>query len=162
MKAARPASPPILPVEREGRYLLALDDAALEVDPALGARVTALRVGGRDLLTGTDLDAGNFGSTFWTSPQSQWGWPPVPEIDHGPYRVAVDGGVIVMHGAVSPALGVSVEKRFSADGERGCFALTYGIVNHGAAPVQIAPWEITRLHTGGLTFFPTGAGSYPP
>jgi hypothetical protein len=149
-------------VERDGRYLLALDDASLEVDPALGGRVTALRASGRDLLTGTDLDAGNFGSTFWTSPQSQWGWPPVPEIDHAPYRVAVDGGVIVMHGEVSPALGVAVEKRFSADGERGCFALTYGIVNHGAAPVQMAPWEITRLRTGGLTFFPTGAGWYPP
>ena len=28
-----------------------------------------------------------FGSTFWTSPQNEWNWPPVAEYDKLPYTV---------------------------------------------------------------------------
>ena len=80
---------PITPELRDGRHVLAWDDVSFEVDARTGGRVTALRLGGRNLLTGPEIDAGNFGSTFWTSPQSAWGWPPVPEVDHHEYR-AVD------------------------------------------------------------------------
>ena len=40
----------------------------------------------RNLLSEPAADAGNYGSTFWPSPQTAWGWPPLAEIDHGPYR----------------------------------------------------------------------------
>jgi hypothetical protein len=152
----------VTPVVRDGRYTLELGGVVLEVDPAAGGRVTALRVDGRNLLTGPDVDPDNYGSTFWTSPQSQWGWPPVPEIDHGPYAAAIEGPLVVMRGAVSPALGVAVEKRFGAGGARDAFTLEYRVLNRGAAATRLAPWEITRVHPRGLTFFPTGTGVFPP
>ncbi len=153
---------PIAPEVRDGRHVLAWDDVSFEVDARTGGRVTALRLGGRNLLTGPEIDAGNFGSTFWTSPQSAWGWPPVPEVDHAEYRASIEDGAIVMRSARSVSLGVEIEKRFSADRARGAVLFEYRIHNLGAAPIQTAPWQITRVGPGGLTFYPSGDGAFPP
>jgi hypothetical protein len=152
----------VTPAFKNGRYLLAWDDVSVEVDAAVGGRVTALRLGGHDLLTGRQADIANYGSTFWTSPQTAWGWPPVPEIDHLPYTAAIEGETIVMASAPSAALGVEVEKRFAADRGRGAVLFDFRIVNRGATPLPTAPWQITRVRPGGLTFFPTGDGNYAP
>jgi hypothetical protein len=152
----------VTPTFKDGRHVLAWDDISVEIDPTVGGRVTALRLDGGNLLIGPEVDAGNYGSTFWTSPQSAWGWPPVPEIDHLPYRAAVEGNLIVMRSAPSATLGVEVEKRFAADRARGALVFDFRIHNRGAVPIQTAPWQITRLPPGGLTFFPTGGGSFPP
>ena len=153
---------PIAPQMRDGRHVLAWDDVSFEVDARTGGRVTALRVGGRNLLTGPEIDAANFGSTFWTSPQSAWGWPPVPEVDHAAYRASIEDSAIVMRSAPSVSLGVEIEKRFSADRERGAVLFEYRIHNLGGAPIQTAPWQITRVGPGGLTFYPSGEGVFPP
>jgi hypothetical protein len=152
----------VAPRQQGSLYVLELDDVVLEIDAAIGGRVTALRLEGRNLLTGPEADAGNFGSTFWTSPQTQWGWPPVTEIDTAAYAAAIEDGAIVMRGATSVRLGVAVEKRFSADAARRVLSLEYRILNRAPEPFTTAPWEITRVHPGGLTFFPSGGGVYPP
>ena len=153
---------PITPEVRDGRHVLAWDDVSFEVDARTGGRVTALRLAGRNLLTGPEIDAGNFGSTFWTSPQSAWGWPPVPEVDHHEYRVAIEDSAIVMRSAPSASLGVEIEKRFAADRARGAVLFEYRIHNLGPTPIQTAPWQITRVGPGGLTFYPSGEGAFPP
>src|SRR6476659_4809949 len=110
---------------RAGRHILDMGDVALEIDPTVGARVTGLLVEGRNLLTGPDVDPGNHGSTFWTSPQSAWGWPPVPEIDSAPFQPSLEGEdhvgpgtTLVLRGPPSPRLGVAVEERFRCAPER--------------------------------------------
>ena len=153
---------PITPELRDGRHVLAWDDISFEVDALTGGRVTALRLGGRNLLTGPEIDAGNFGSTFWTSPQSAWGWPPVPEVDHHEYRASIEESAIVMRSSPSASLGVEIEKRFAADRARGAVLFEYRIHNLGATPIQTAPWQITRVGPGGLTFYPSGEGAFPP
>lgn len=153
---------PLAPQTPDGPYVIAWNDLALEVDARTGGRVTALRLAGRNLLTGRDVDAGNFGSTFWTSPQSVWGWPPVAEIDHAPYRASVVGRSIVMRSAHSASLGIEVEKILSGDRARGAILFEYRIHNLGQAPLQTAPWQITRVAPGGLTFYPSGEGHFAP
>jgi hypothetical protein len=143
-------------------FVLTLDDVRLEVDAARGGRVTALRLGERNLLSGAEVDAINYGSTLWTSPQAAWGWPPVEEIDSAPYAGELDGEAIVLRGPASAHLGVSIEKRVEALRARGAFLLTYRIVNCAAEPVRLAPWEVTRVQPNGLTFFSSGLGTYPP
>jgi len=144
-------------------FVLTLDgDVRLEVDAARGGRVTALRLGERNLLSGAEIDAVNYGSTFWTSPQSAWGWPPDAEIDSAPYAGILDGEAVVLRGPASRALGVSVEKRVEVDRARRAFTLSYRVVSHAPAPVRLAPWEVTRVQPNGLTFFATGAGRYAP
>ncbi len=145
-------------------HTLGFDDVTMDVDAALGGRVTALRLGGRNLVIGPDVDPDNFGSTFWTSPQAAWGWPPVPEIDHLPYEVESSGppGSLALRGPTSASLGVAVSKRFAVDAARGALRFGFAIRNHTSAPVKAAPWQISRVPPGGLTFFPTGDGSFPP
>jgi Domain of unknown function (DUF4380) len=143
-------------------FVLTLDGARLEIDASRGGRVTALRLDDRNLLSGAEVDAINYGSTFWTSPQSDWGWPPLEEIDSAPYAGSLEGDAVVLRGPVSPALGVSVEKRLEADRARDAFVLVYRVVNHGPGPTRVAPWEVTRVQPNGLTFFATGAGTYAP
>jgi hypothetical protein len=153
---------PVTPAVENGLHILRWDDVSFEVSPAVGGRITALRLGGRNLLTGPEVDPGNYGSTFWTSPQSAWGWPPLAEIDSAPYRASVEGGTIVLAGPPSPKLGVAVEKRFSADRARGAITGEFRVRNNGSDAVTLAPWQISRVAPGGLTFFPTGEGAFPP
>jgi hypothetical protein len=153
---------PVKPAVEGGRHVLAWDDVRLEIDAATGGRVTALRLGGRNLLSEPAADAANFGSTFWPSPQTAWGWPPVAEIDHAPYRVEVEPAAIGMRSALSPTLGVFVSKRFSADAGRGAVTFDFAIHNQSEAPRQLAAWQITRVPPGGLSLFPTGGGAFAP
>jgi hypothetical protein len=143
-------------------FVLTLDDVRLEVDAARGGRVTALRLGERNLLSGAEVDPINYGSTLWTSPQTAWGWPPIVELDSAPYVGAVEGEAIVLRGPASEFLGVAIEKRIEVDRARRAFALTYRLVSCASAPVRLAPWEVTRVQPNGLTFFATGAGLFPP
>jgi hypothetical protein len=156
------AAAPVTPITTGARHVLAWDDVAFEVDAAVGGRITTFSLAGRNLLTGPEVDPGNYGSTFWTSPQSAWGWPPLPEIDHQPYRASFEADTIVLRGAASPKLGVEVEKRFSADRARGAVTCAFRVRNRGAAPLALAPWQISRVPPGGLSFFPTGDGAFPP
>src|SRR5262249_33927462 len=150
------------PALENGRHILAWDDVRLEVDAATGGRVTALRLGGRNLLSEPAADAGNYGSTFWPSPQSAWGWPPLAEIDHGPYRAEIEPAAIVLRGPPCLASAVPVEKRIAAAAGRGAVIFDFAIHNRGEAPTQLAPWQITRVPPGGLSLFPTGGGSISP
>lgn len=145
-----------------GRYVLDWGAGRIEIDPITGGRVTALHLDGGNLLTGPDVDAGNYGSTFWPAPQTAWGWPPLAEVDHGPYQVIRASDALTLNGASNPALNVSIDKRIAADRARGAVVFDFSINNRGAVPVQLAPWQITRVPPGGLSFFPTGSGNFPP
>ncbi|MES2638459.1 MAG: hypothetical protein V4850_03230 [Myxococcota bacterium] len=143
--------------ERIGdRWRFAGADTVLEIDPTLGARVTRFGVGGVEVLTGASVNTTNFGATFWTSPQADWGWPPVEAIDSAPYTATLDGDTLVLtSGAAS--LGdttVTVEKRVSVDTTG--VTLAYTVHNVGDAAVTLAGWEVARVPTGGLTFFRAG------
>lgn len=135
-----------------------------EVDAACGARVTCFSLGGDDILSGAEVNALNFGSTFWTSPQSQWGWPPPGEIDSEPYEmrlVGTTGNAVRFEGRIYPKLAVAVAKTFAVDAARDLVEITYSIANRSAESLSIAPWEISRHPTRGLTFFPTEAPKPP-
>lgn len=148
-----------------GKYALTFGSSYLEIDPAYGARVTALRVGGS---TGQDLIADSaatgepdsWGSTFWPSPQSTWNWPPIAAINDLPYEVVSDQNTLTLTSSVSaePPT-VSVSKQFSADLARDAIVIEYTMTNGGTQPVSVAPWEITRVAAGGITLY---AGNSAP
>jgi hypothetical protein len=97
----------------------------------------------------------NYGSTFWTSPQADWQWPPPAEIDSAPFAAEHDAGALFLQGPSSKQLGVSVGKRFRGD-PAGFIDVEYSILNSSARAVTYAPWEVSRVPSGGLTFYPTG------
>jgi len=140
------------------------DETELVVDAALGARITRYSLAGRNVLTGPEVNDLNFGSTFWISPQSAWGWPPPVEHDSEPYtahQAGENGAAGVFAGRPDRHLGVAVTKTFLVDGARGVVTIEYGLHNHAAEPRTVAPWEISRHPTGGLTFFPVGQTVMP-
>jgi len=148
------------PVVRGDRCVLALGPVVMEVVPAQGGRITSLRFDQRELLTGPSVNAINYGSTFWTSPQADWSWPPIAAIDSAAFSVAaapdtecVLQGMKVVDGAHPNVDGISIEKRFGADAAEQALVVQYSIVNQGPSARRLEPWEITRVAPGGLTFY---------
>jgi hypothetical protein len=138
-----------------GDYRLALDSLEFQV-AAAGARVVDVHLpGGANLLTGAAVNTTNFGSTFWTSPQSAWGWPPPPEFDTAAFKVGGDDASLVFTGPPGTEVQAALGKTFTAAG-MATVRIDYRITAAGADG-RFAPWEITRVFPGGLTFFPTGA-----
>ena len=131
-----------------------------EVNASTGGRITAFGVGGRNLLTGPDVNAINWGSTFWPSPQV-WPWPPDPAFDSAPYAARIDGSSVLMRSPVARVDRVgtfTVIKRFSPDLKRLAVDVEYTIRNDGDSTIRVAPWEVTRVPKEGLSFFPAGEG----
>ena len=139
-----------------GRYTLAAGGKRLSVAPERGGRVCSFAIGPHEFLADDTIHPDNWGSTFWTSPQSDWDWPPIPEIDNQPYEASVHGGALLLRGRTSPRLGVAVEKRFLFDAAADAFVLEYTLRNDRREPVRVAPWEVTRVRASGATLFPSG------
>lgn len=135
----------------------------LRVVPELAGRVLSLTLGGRELLVGPDVNPANFGSTYWTSPQADWSWPPVAAIDHAPFE-RLEGEPLTLRGPLARVGGAELrlEKRFAPVPDRGIFDLEYTLENVGTTPCRVAGWEVSRVLPGGLTFFPTGEAELTP
>lgn len=151
------------PVFAAGRYVLSMDDVELEVDPTIGGRVTRFSLGGENVLTGPEVVAGGegslpnmYGSTFWTSPQSAWGWPPEIEIDAAAHRADVVGDILTLRSAAGAATGYSVRKRFWTDAAKGHISIEYTLENQRAT-LPAAPWEISRVPKEGIVLFAAAA-----
>ncbi len=141
-------------------YSYAFGDTVFAVDAAKAGRIVTFSLGGKNILTAAkDAGDNNWGSTFWTSPQSDWNWPPPSEMDPDPYTAKLDDGKLVVSGRPIPALGLAVSKGFSVDAQAGAVSIEYGIANHGKEARRVAPWEISRVAAGGLTCFPMGDGN---
>jgi hypothetical protein len=149
---------PVKPIMQNGRWALAVGDVTLEVDPQVGARITTFSKGAENLLTGPTVNPTYWGSTLWTSPETQWQQPPPGPIDSEPYTAQGTDTEVVFTGMPYAMLGVSVTKTFSAErGSGGYFQIEYALKNTKQTPIMMAPWEVTRVLPRGLTFFPTGS-----
>lgn len=161
------------PIERGGKAVLEFGEVFFEVTPAVAGRITSVRLGTTEVLAGSNVHPNNYGSTFWTSPQSDWGWPPPTAIDSDAHTLMAEDTSFSVIGPAVTGTGtvidqVSVTKKFSPDFEKNAIVVEYTINNGGSSAKQLAPWEITRVAPGGLTFFasdtaPFGAeGGLPP
>jgi hypothetical protein len=147
------------PAFDNGHFVLRSGEIELAVDPTIGGRVTRFSLAGVNILTGPEVVAlgpastpNMYGSTFWTSPQSDWGWPPEAAMDNDAQRATVEGNVLRLQSGAGAATGYSVLKRFWADAERGVFRVEYTLQNQSATR-PAAPWEISRVPKEGLVFF---------
>ena len=137
-------------------WRITLGTVLFEVDQSSAGKVYTFSI------DGTDVVAKNIaatGSAFWTSPQTGWGlangqtWPPPNEMDNSAYTPASKDNILTMTG---PAWGggLSITKRYWGNVDNKAITLEYTIKNGTSATVSKAPWEITRVYAGGLSFFP--------
>ncbi len=138
------------------RYALILGSTRFEVDAELGGRITEFSVNGQNALMGlSDLgDWTNGGSTFWTSPQAAWGWPPNATLDRERYTASLQGDVLTLESQPFTVgkSALTVSKRFRPDPACEAVDIEYTVTNHGA-PLVLAAWEISRVPATGITFF---------
>lgn len=134
-------------------YSLSVGQVSMDIDAANGARIISFRHDTTDILSHIDFP-NMYGSTFWTSPQKEWNWPPVHEHDMAEYTVeAQEGGVLLMTSPLSEKFPVIIKKRFSVDAADNCIVVTYIIQNASQEVRKVAPWEITRVMAHGTICF---------
>ncbi len=147
---------PPQPVDKgNGIYTITIDAMSIEIDSKSGGRISSLKLKDREFLY-TAKASDNWGSTFWTSPQSAWGWPPSENINSKPYTGRIDGLKVNLTSNKDDKLGLVINKKLSGNLKDTSFSIVYTITNVSQETKQVAPWEITRVAPGGLTIFPSG------
>lgn len=133
--------------------------ATMVIDAANGARIQSLKWDSTEVLS--QIPTPNmYGSTFWTSPQKEWNWPPVREHDMGSYIVEQHDGKIIMTSAVPERLPLRMSKTFTVI--KDMFCITYSLTNEGSIDRNVAPWEVTRVPGEGEISFRANADSIWP
>ena len=162
------------------KYVLSVQDLSMTVDAGHGGKILSFKLGEHEVLAQNPAAApqpapqgegqprrrffnpNSYGSTFWTSPQAEWNWPPVPEYDNLPYTAEIKDGPVKVADVILPALflegqvskyGYRVCKAFTVDPSDLAFVITYSIVNESGETRKIAPWQISRVPNGGFLEF---------
>ena len=136
----------------EGRYTISTGEVTMTVDASRGGKIVSFRYQDKEVLSQTRFP-NSFGSTFWTSPQSDWNWPPVPEYDRLAYSAQMGESSLILTGQKSEKFGMQIRKEFVADPKDNAIVITYTIINGSDKERKVAPWEISRVPNGGVVFF---------
>ncbi len=145
-------------VEKKGSaYTIVQGQNRLEISANIAGRISSLKIDGEEMLL-TANKAGNaiWGSVFWSSPQSEWSWPPIEILDSSPYAVSVVDNRIVFTSKKDPVTGYQFVKSYGVDSDKNCISIIYSIYNHSAVEKNVAGWEVTRFRPTGMAFFPQG------
>ena len=84
----------------DGLQCLKNGHLTMAIDGAKGGKILSFKYDDQEIISQSRWPE-TFGSTFWTSPQKEWYWPPVPEYDKKPYEMKQDGNVLTMTSGVS-------------------------------------------------------------
>lgn len=140
-------------------HYLRVPKKTMGIDQNYGARIVSLKYYGKELLATDKINEENFGSTLWTSPQSDWNWPPNPVFDVMPYEANLSGSELQLNSLPDKKSGMQIGKYFRISAIDSGFIITYMIKNISKADKVVAPWEVTRRLAGGISFFPAGPDS---
>ena len=140
----------VRPLE-DNRYEIVLGDNSMTVDAAQGGKILSFKHGDQEVISQMRWPNA-FGSTFWTSPQAEWNWPPVREYDSMSYTADVHNGTLILTGLASK-YGYRIRKTFTPDPKDGAIVVSYTIINESDVEKKVAPWEITRVPNGGFVLF---------
>lgn len=119
-----------------------------------GGRIISYKLGEKEILTQA-AEHENFGSTLWTSPQSDWGWPPYDVLDNQEYEVEHKDGLLKMTSKPDYKSGFQMIKIWKVL-DKQKIQIDYQIKNISGNPKSIAAWDVSRVPCGGLAFFPDG------
>lgn len=145
----------------EQNFILHNGFATLTVSPQQGGRMISLKADNMEFLAlepnnGDKVNA--YGSVVWTSPQSEWNWPPLSQLNSEPYSVGCNKNrtAIVMTSEIEPKTGYQFVKSYSLGEKPETFKMRYQVINHSDKTKDVAAIENTRIDPVGLVFFPKG------
>lgn len=145
----------------ESKYELKTGQLTMMVDAAHGGKILSFKHQDAEVISQMRFPE-SFGSTFWTSPQEEWRWPPVPEYDKNAYTVEASDNSLTLTSEVSQRLKFRIRKHFAVSHEDNAFVVTYSIINEDDKERSVAPWEITRVPNEGLIFLDAAADAITP
>lgn len=140
----------------DSAYTLSFAGLQARVDIKNGGRLEAFSLNGENCLSGKKVNAGNWGTSLWPSPQEAWGWPPSQQLDNLAYSVISDSSEVVLKSQKDPKQSFVFTKSYKIDTKDTSLVVTYTILNDTTVAQKIAAWEISRVAPGGLTFYPSG------
>ncbi len=148
---------PAFVAQKGSVYTITQNQTRLEINASTAGRISSLKIDGVELLLTADKASNPvWGSTFWTSPQSEWSWPPIEVLDTAPYNVSILDNRIVFTSKTDPATGYQFIKSYGVNTEKNCISIIYSIYNHSNTEKNVAGWEVTRFRPTGMAFFPQG------
>ena len=146
------ASAPVLSQTVQGSvdegFTIKAGDVTMTVSAKEGGKIMSYKYGDQEMLSQLRM-ANQYGSTFWTSPQKEWNWPPVTEFDRAAYTdetsAANAGKSLLLTSQTGRKLPFQIQKLYTPDPKGKFIKVAYTIVNKGDAARQVAPWEISRV-----------------
>jgi hypothetical protein len=148
-------------IHRGARHRIEFGPYAIEVDADDGGRIVEFSLDGKNVLATKGDSPVAYGSSFWPSPQSDWNWPPPPELDSQPWTATTSGKTLVLASQLNAALGLAATAHVAFDPKSESVALLYTLENRGSSPRRVAPWQNSRVRPGGLTFYPSAGPTLP-
>lgn len=155
------AAEPVIKNMGESKYCIQVGDVSMTIDAAAGAKILSYKYNDSEIISQSPMREA-FGSTFWTSPQKEWNWPPVQEYDKASYTVEQTPSSLIMTGQVSQKYKYRIRKEFKTDAKDNAIVITYSIINESEEIRKVAPWEITRVNNEGLIFFDAPSEAITP
>ena len=137
----------------ESKYSISVGNVEMIVNAGEGGKILSYKFDGKEVIETRRINPFSYGSTFWSSPQKEWNWPPVKEYDRDPYEIEERENSLFLTSPVSPKYQYRFTKEFRIDPEKETIIITYSIKNESDVEKQVAPWEITRVPSEGLVFF---------
>lgn len=143
------------------KFLIKHGQISMLLLPAIGGRIASVKYGEHEFLITPELSNSLlWGSVLWSSPQNDWGWPPVDVLDSNPYEVSAKDKELVFTSNIDPKTGYQFVKAYSVVEGAEALRINYRIYNRSTKEKTVAPWEITRLPTAGTIFFPKGFSEF--
>ena len=139
-------------------FIIKAGNVTMIVSAKEGGKIMSYKYDDKEMLSQLRM-ANQYGSTFWTSPQKEWNWPPVTEFDRGAYTDETDAAKssksLMLTSQVARKLPFQIQKQYTPDPKGKFIRVSYTIINKGDAERQVAPWEISRVvaDESGLIFF---------
>ncbi|MDF1547068.1 MAG: DUF4380 domain-containing protein [Bacteroidales bacterium] len=139
--------------------VIKVQNSELSINPEVGARIVSLKYLGKELLSSQAVHSENFGSTLWTDPQSDWGWPPYDTLDALPYQIRKRKNEWNFTSKKDKRSGFQILKKIKPSQKDSSFNITYFIKNISNSKKSVGAWEVTRVLPGGLSLFPSAPDS---
>ena len=139
-------------------FTIKAGNVTMTVSAKEGGKIMSYKYDDKEMLSQLRMQ-NQYGSTFWTSPQKEWNWPPVTEFDRAAYTDETDaifkGSMLRLMSQTGRKLPFQIEKLYIPDPNGKYIKVLYTIYNRGDVERQVAPWEISRVvaDENGLIFF---------
>ena len=139
-------------------FTITAGNVTMTVSAKEGGKIMSYKYDDKEMLSQLRMQ-NQYGSTFWTSPQKEWNWPPVTEFDRAAYTVeditVKTVNSLVLTSQIARKLPFQIQKQYTPDPKGKYIRVSYTIINKGDVERKVAPWEISRVvaDENGLIFF---------